>query len=489
MKFTILSHASLYVEEGPVALLVDPWLRGSAYWRSWWNFPAPDPQLVQSVRPTHIFLTHIHWDHFHGPSLRPFGKEIPLLIPEDRYDRMARDLRSMGFKNITAVPHGREVVLGPQLSIRPYLFLPMTDTALVIHSPTVTLLNANDCKICGLPLAQLTRDFPKIDFVFRSHSSANGRICHQYLDQEQVAVDAKENYLRSFCNFMRAVRPTYAVPFASNHCHLHRDTVQFNDFIQTPLDVATYFDTVRKREQLPTELKIMLPGSSWSEEEGFNLVDHRPFSDREARLRDYAAANEAKLQEYYAVEAKAAVSTDDMRAFFVPFLASVPWFMRRKFRDRPMVVVSEGGRAPAQWRIDLYRRTVTPIDAAEVSAASARIHIPAIVLRQSLRMNMFGHAGISKRLRYLATTQFMPYLLRFEMLLNAYELEFLPLRRNLSLATLKSCLRRWRELFVYVEIAVRMALSQKAQEIEQRLLMKAASRSRKPSTLVATSDG
>jgi UDP-MurNAc hydroxylase len=489
MKFTILSHACLYVEAGSTALLVDPWLRGSAYWRSWWNYPPADPQLVQSLRPTHIFLTHIHWDHFHGPSLRPYGKQIPLLIPEDRYDRMARDLRSMGFKNITAVPHGKEVALGPELSIRPYLFLPMTDTALMIYSPRVTLLDANDCKICGLPLAQLTRDFPRIDFAFRSHSSANNRICHQHLDQEQVAVDAKDSYLRSFCNFMRAVRPKYAVPFASNHCHLHRDTLQFNDFIQTPLDVANYFETVRSSEQLPTELKIMLPGSSWSEENGFSLMDTGPFSDRQTQLRNYAADNEAKLQEYYALEAKVAVSTEDMRAFFVPFLESIPWFVRRKFRDRPMVVVSEGGRAPAQWRIDLYRKTLTSIDAAESATAPARIHFPAIVLRQCLRMNMFGHAGISKRPRYLATTQLMPHLLRFEMLLNAYELEFLPLRRNLTLATLKSGLRRWRELFVYAEVVVRMALGQKAQEIEQRLLVNAAARSRPVSTAAAASDG
>ena len=40
MKFTILSHACLYVEQGDVALMVDPWLRGSAYWRSIVDFAA-----------------------------------------------------------------------------------------------------------------------------------------------------------------------------------------------------------------------------------------------------------------------------------------------------------------------------------------------------------------------------------------------------------------------------------------------------------------
>ena len=131
MEFKILSHAGLLVKNKPgKSLICDPWLIGSSYWRSWWNYPPVSPALINSLHPNFIYLTHIHWDHFHGPSLRPYDKQIQILIPQDRYDRMARDLRAMGFKNVAAVPHGREVVLGSELAIRPYMFLPMTDTAL-----------------------------------------------------------------------------------------------------------------------------------------------------------------------------------------------------------------------------------------------------------------------------------------------------------------------------------------------------------------------
>ena len=58
----------------------------------------------------------------------------------------------------------------------------------------------------------------------------------------------------------------------------------------------------------------------------------------------------------------------------------------------------------------------------------------------------------------------------------AYELEFLPLRRNLSWATLKTYSRRWRELVLYAEVAARMAFGQKPIDIEQRLLIDAAAR-------------
>jgi UDP-MurNAc hydroxylase len=39
--FKILSHACLLVKRGKTSLIVDPWISGSCYWRSWWNYPEP----------------------------------------------------------------------------------------------------------------------------------------------------------------------------------------------------------------------------------------------------------------------------------------------------------------------------------------------------------------------------------------------------------------------------------------------------------------
>ncbi len=59
MRFQVLSHAGLLLEGRGVSLLVDPWLVGSSYWRSWWNYPPVSPELVANLRPTHIYLTHV----------------------------------------------------------------------------------------------------------------------------------------------------------------------------------------------------------------------------------------------------------------------------------------------------------------------------------------------------------------------------------------------------------------------------------------------
>ena len=89
MKLKILSHAGLAVSAAGKTVVCDPWLFGSTYWRSWWNYPPPSPELLDSLKPDCIYITHIHWDHFAGPSLRRFGKDIPIVIPAEPAGRMA----------------------------------------------------------------------------------------------------------------------------------------------------------------------------------------------------------------------------------------------------------------------------------------------------------------------------------------------------------------------------------------------------------------
>lgn len=106
MSFEILSHAGLHVRSAGVSLVTEPWLVGSTHWRSWWNYPPPREAITESLRPDSIYLTHIHWDHFQGPSLRELGKKTPVIIPRGPYDRMKRDLLDMGFKEIIELGHG-----------------------------------------------------------------------------------------------------------------------------------------------------------------------------------------------------------------------------------------------------------------------------------------------------------------------------------------------------------------------------------------------
>ena len=94
MKVRVLGHACLYIEHLDVRLLIDPWLIGSCYWRSWWNYPEVPADLLEQIHPTHIYITHLHWDHYHGPSLRRFlGDDPVILLPKSPTVRMVKDMR------------------------------------------------------------------------------------------------------------------------------------------------------------------------------------------------------------------------------------------------------------------------------------------------------------------------------------------------------------------------------------------------------------
>ena len=110
MEFKILSHAGLLVKNKTgKSLICDPWLIGSSYWRSWWNYPPVSKDLINSLHPDFIYLTHIHWDHFHGDSLKKFPPNIPIIIPKGNYTRMKDDLFYLGYNNIIELKHGERL--------------------------------------------------------------------------------------------------------------------------------------------------------------------------------------------------------------------------------------------------------------------------------------------------------------------------------------------------------------------------------------------
>ncbi|MGB6307211.1 MAG: MBL fold metallo-hydrolase [Steroidobacteraceae bacterium] len=476
MEFEILSHAGLRIEHGGSTLIVDPWLIGSAYWRSWWNYPPLDHARVQSLKADFIYLSHIHWDHFHGPSLRMLGKDVQVLLPEDRYSRMRDDLRAMGFKRVLELPHGKSFKLSADFAITPFLFFPLTDSMLAVRAGNTVLLDANDCKICGLPLRHVKRQFPSIDFVLRSHSSANTRVCHEYLDGDNSnydGVDDKEGYLRSFANFMSAVKPRYAVPFASNHCHLHREARRFNRWQQTPKDVQDYFRRYKAETGTATELVSMLPGSVWNDRTGFALASEAQwFSDRERQIEAYAEANAQTLAGHYALEDKAVVSEADLGKYFSRLHSHMPWFWLRRFAGRPVYFNSRSGDRSDLWKIDVHADRVTRVAREEYLASDMRIEMPAIMLKQALRMNMFGQTGISKRVKWVMTRQSAGLLGFFMLMLDFEEYELIPLRRNLSWRSLRVWARRWREVLGYAQLTWIMKSRKIAgREVEQVALL------------------
>lgn len=180
-------------------------------------------------------------------------------------------MRSIRVIDITKFSHSKSLNIG-DIKVTFYNFsLFLTDSAIVIEAGGTTILNVNDAKIAGWPLKKIFRDHGPIDFALRSHSSANPRICYEVSGDESLGSDVREHYFRSFKLFMDAVKPKFAVPFASNHCHLNDDVIKFNSYISNPIELRDYVEELNSG--LDWNLKVMLPGSTWSSNGGFSIAD------------------------------------------------------------------------------------------------------------------------------------------------------------------------------------------------------------------------
>ncbi|RYY15073.1 MAG: MBL fold metallo-hydrolase, partial [Chitinophagaceae bacterium] len=345
MEFKILSHAGLLVTaDSGKTLVCDPWLIGSSYWRSWWNYPPVSRSLVHSLQPDYIYLTHIHWDHFHGPSLKKFSLDTCIIVPKGNFSRMKNDLNYLGFHRVVELKHGETMELAPDLSITSYQIWMFLDSAALIQCNGITLLNLNDSKHMGPTLQQIIRKHPAIDFVFRSHSSANERLSYTIVDEPDTPVDDIESYIEDFANTVRATGARYAIPFASNHCHLHKDSWHFNDSIQHPGLVQQYFN---KNNITYPEVQVMASGDSWNSSSGFRLSHIKWFENREQHLLKYLNENQETLNSFYLEEDKAIVDPAHVQRYFKKLSRALPLLVRYYFRKARFTYVLKKNGRPA----------------------------------------------------------------------------------------------------------------------------------------------
>lgn len=248
INLRIHGHSCLELRTTTDIILFDPWLKGSAYWRSWWNFPEQKNieeliSEISNVENIYVYITHLHWDHFHGPSLRILYREIPkikFLIPKVPETRLKNDLlKILGNKiNIIEINHGQLYIVSPNIKIQPFLAGPiLTDSAVLINCDNNYILNLNDSKQQKLMINQIKSNFRegKLKVMLRSHASANSRVCQRNRDGGvKLKADKKiEEYSKEFLLTARIFKPEVAIPFASNMCYLHKDTYKYNFYSNT----------------------------------------------------------------------------------------------------------------------------------------------------------------------------------------------------------------------------------------------------------------
>ena len=468
VQIKILSHASMLIKSSTHSIIIDPWLIGSCYWRSWWNFPEASFDESDLAKVDAVLISHLHWDHWHGPTLKKYFKEKPIVISQDPNTRSFDDLTSIKFTDIRRIKHGKSINIG-NIKITYYHFgLYLTDVAMVIEVDGICILNANDCKVAGMPLNNIIKKHKPIDFAFRSHSSANPRVCYEVLDNPKYKHDDREHYFRSFKLFMDKVNPKYAIPYASNHCHLNEDVFHFNEYISDPLELREW----TKAHKTSWKTQVMLPGSSWSSKKGFVLAEETPFLNKKQTLDLYRTKVKDRLDFYNQKELKVKIDERLVNRFKkflqlagvkkisinIRFLLTSPDAMQNQ-----SILLSKNGDV-----------NLNQDKSEHPSPDEALIIMPNVVFRDSVIKNMFSHAYISKRCKFIINNEEdMHKLQKFNSKIENFELIVKPLKSIYLLRVFFGYCLRWREIVVYFQAYFLLKTTKlELYEIEEVLLKK-----------------
>ena len=131
---------------------------------------------------------------------------------------------------------------------------------------------------------------------------------------------------------MNAVKPKFAIPFASNHCHLHKDVFSMNTIINDPYKLSDYLS--QNNSLTDSELRVLLSGDSWDSVKGFDvsMSNEDYFRNKEHHLEIQRNAVNQKLELFYEQENRLKPNARILEMFSHQ-INSIPKIFRKQFKN------------------------------------------------------------------------------------------------------------------------------------------------------------
>jgi hypothetical protein len=241
-----LGHAclALYRDGENPLLLTDPWLVGSAYWRSWWLQHYPSAEEIDWLATSaHVYVTHEHPDHFHMPSIRRLGSGPAYLFPALAERGYLDYLAERGYRAESVAPL-RWRPIGAGISI---LSIPVwtDDSLLLIDTPNVLILNLNDAK--PLPpvlraIRRLAERIAKPRVLLCSYSPAS--LVNSFRDENgTISLRPPRHSVDYICRLCERLAIDHYMPFASQAVFRRADSCWANDYRTTYEHLCRYWQS------------------------------------------------------------------------------------------------------------------------------------------------------------------------------------------------------------------------------------------------------
>ncbi len=347
MRATSLGHAGILIEAGSSKILCDPWFV-PAFFGSWFVFPRNDQlgaELIAKIEsPTHLYISHIHGDHFDEAFLASHvSRDAIVLLPDFPGHELERRLSNLGFTKFIKTENGKEIAIDTETKIAIHVETSITDgpggdSALVVSDKTARLVNQNDCRTGDL---DALRSHGPIDLHWLQYS---GAIWYPMVYEQDPTTKLNLARAKVESQFARALKyverldARAVVPSAGPPCFLDEDLFHLN--MITGNETSIFPDQTKFLERLQnlgrendilaipgTEIEISPEQITVSSPQNVNVSEI--FAHKEKYLRKYQADWSEWLQaeKNKWLTASSDSQTDlvaELQAWFEPLLTICP---------------------------------------------------------------------------------------------------------------------------------------------------------------------
>lgn len=309
MKLEFITNACVMLHlAGDRTLLVDPWIGGSAFYGSWYNFPPLLPEAIERYRaiaPDFIYISHIHPDHLHAPSLAHYPRSTPVLIGKLPHDHLRRAIAAIGFQDIRELELGGPVGFDDlELTILPDFGSSgdgyADDTGYAMDSSLhvrdrdgSTLLHVVDNCIQPEDAAALRDRYGTLDIAVLPYGGASffphAFFAYDEATKAEMRDSVKKDRLDLFVEIARILQPRYCVPAAGSYVMGSR-IAHYSRYLHqaTPDEIE---DAVRTAPLATTELRQLCTGDRLDSHSG--EVEQSP----DAPFRRYSSEERCEYAE------------------------------------------------------------------------------------------------------------------------------------------------------------------------------------------------
>lgn len=221
MILRYIYSACIVIETSDLRICCDPWFTQGIYDGTWFQHPEIEDPIGQIGPVDFVYISHIHPDHYDPPYLRQLidaNPDCQIIIGDQNQSFLRAKMQRDGFspRPISRLTVGQtEVAIFPNFADSEINI----DSALVVKNSQFSIVNMNDCAF----------DQRQVDLVIEFCGGTPDIACLPYagagpypqayrfdrVTERQAAADRKrEQFLWLFKQYLDALAPRHAVPFA-----------------------------------------------------------------------------------------------------------------------------------------------------------------------------------------------------------------------------------------------------------------------------------